>query len=92
MLSLTIATVLVASCPAAATPARPTPKIAPAAARAIALKRAPGQVKAAEYEYEKGGWRYSFDIAQGGRIHEIGADAMSGKVVEDMYETPGAKD
>lgn len=91
MLALTIA-IVAASRPAAAAPAKPKPKIAMAAARAIALKRAPGRVKAGDYEYEKGGWRYSFDIVQGARIHEIGVDAMSGKIVEDAYETPGAKD
>ena len=70
----------------------PKPKLSMASARAIALKRAPGRVKDAEYEFEKGGWRYSFDIAQGKRIHEIGVDAMNGKIVEDTFEAPGAKD
>ena len=83
-------------CAAAAGPAvarkAPAPKISMASARAIALKRAPGRIKDAEYEYEKGGWRFSFDIAQGKRIHEIGVDAMSGRIVEDAFETPGSKD
>jgi uncharacterized membrane protein YkoI len=70
----------------------PTPKISMADARAIALKRAPGKVQDAEYEYEKGGWRYSFDIVQGKRIHEIGVDAMTGRIVEDGFEAPGSKD
>ena len=70
----------------------PKPKLAMPQARAIALKIAPGRVKDAEYEYEGHGWRYSFDIAQGTRIHEIGVDAMTGKVVEDSFEKPGAKD
>ncbi|MBN8815920.1 MAG: PepSY domain-containing protein [Sphingomonas sp.] len=70
----------------------PKPKLSMASARAIALKRAPGRIKDAEYEFEKGGWRYSFDIAQGKRIHEIGVNAMNGKIVEDSFEAPGGKD
>ncbi|SDA22309.1 PepSY domain-containing protein [Sphingomonas sp. NFR15] len=81
-----------AAAPADAAKTSQKPKITMAAARAIALRRAPGDVKAAEYEFENGGWRYSFDIGQGGRIHEIGVDAASGKVVEDAYENPSAKD
>ena len=63
-----------------------------AKARAIALKAAPGKVQKAEYEKEGGGWRYSFDIRQGNRIHEIGVDARTGKIVENVFEKPGAKD
>ena len=90
------ATIAFSLCSVAAVPAiarkAPTPKLSMANARAIALKRAPGRIKDAEYEYEKGGWRYSFDIVQGKRIHEIGVDAMSGRIVEDAFETPGGKD
>lgn len=78
--------------PVIAAPARPKPKLSMAQARAIALKRAPGRVKDAEYEFEKGGWRYSFDIMQGKRIHEVGVNAMTGAIVEDGFEAPGAKD
>ena len=87
---------LIAGLCATATPAfarkAPTPKISMASARTIALKRAPGRIKDAEYEYEKGGWRYSFDVAQGKRIHEIGVNAMNGRIVEDKFEAPGEKD
>jgi len=38
-----------------------------------------GQDRRCEYEKEGGGWRYSFDIRQGKRIHEIGVDANTGK-------------
>jgi uncharacterized membrane protein YkoI len=79
----------------AATPvlaAKPKPKLTMAQARAIALKHAPGRIKDAEYEYEGHGWRYSFDIVQGARIHEIGVNAMTGTIVEDKYEAPGDKD
>jgi len=91
-LALVAAIALVATVnPAAAAP-KATPKLSMAQARAIALKIAPGRVKDAEYEYEGHGWRYSFDIAQGARIHEIGVDAMNGAIVEDSFERPGAKD
>lgn len=86
-------TALILAVPAdAAGRARPKPRLSMAAARVIALKIAPGRIKDAEYEFEKGGWRYSFDIAQGKKIHEIGVDAMTGKIVEDTFEAPGAKD
>lgn len=72
--------------------ATPPAKITQAQARAIALKAAPGVVQAAEYEKEGGGWRYSFDIRQGKRIHEIGVDATSGRIVEDTFESRNDKD
>ena len=77
---------------AAAIAATPPAKITQAQARAIALEAAPGVVQAAEYEKEGGGWRYSFDIRQGKRIHEIGVDARSGRIVEDKYEGLHDKD
>lgn len=63
-----------------------------AQARAIALQAAPGQVEKAEREREGGGLRYSFDIRQGQRIHEIGVDVATGKIVEDKYESANARD
>ncbi len=72
--------------------AMPTTTLGMAKARAIALKAAPGRVQKAEYEKEGGGWRYSFDIRQGNRIHEIGVDAHTGKIVEDKFEALGDKD
>ncbi len=68
----------------AATP--PAPKISKAQARAIALKLAPGKIKEGEYEYERGAWRWSFDIQMPGHIQEIGVDAQTGKVVENSNE------
>jgi uncharacterized membrane protein YkoI len=70
----------------------PKAKLTMAQARAIAQKIAPGKIADAEYEKEGGGWRYSFDIRQGKRIHEIGVDANSGKIVEDKYEGLNEKD
>ena len=61
-------------------------------ARAIAMTVAKGPVVKSELEEEKGGWRYSFDIKEGERIHEIGVDAYTGKIVEDAYEAADEKD
>lgn len=72
--------------------ADPPAKLSIEQARSIALDTAPGVVVDAEYEQENGAWRYSFDIRQGQRIHEIGVDANSGKIVEDSYEALNAKD
>jgi uncharacterized membrane protein YkoI len=70
----------------------PAPKITMTQARAIALRAAPGKVRKAEYEQEGGGWRYSFDIIQGRRIHEIGVDAGTGRIVESKFESLKDKD
>ncbi|MBI2801123.1 MAG: PepSY domain-containing protein [Gammaproteobacteria bacterium] len=72
--------------------ANPPAKLSIKQAQSIALDIAPGVVVDAEYEQESGAWRYSFDIRQGQRIHEIGVDANSGKIVEDSYEALDAKD
>lgn len=63
-----------------------------AQARAIALKAAPGRIEKQEREREGGGERYSFDIHQGGKIHEIGVDVRTGRIVEDKFEPLGARD
>ena len=70
----------------------PPAKLTKTQAQAIALKEAPGTVVEGEYEKEDGSWRYSFDIRQGKRIHEIGVDATSGKIVESSFEDPADKD
>ena len=36
--------------------------------------------------------RYSFDIRQGNRIHEIGVDVVTGRIVEDKFEALNARD
>ena len=64
----------------------PTPRIAMAAAKAMALKLAPGKIISSEYEKEGGIWRYSFDIQQKGNVQEIGIDGRTGKVVENKSE------
>lgn len=69
-----------------------TASITMAQARAIALKAAPGKIEKAEQEREGGALRYSFDIRQGNRIHEIGVDVVTGKIVEEKYEALNARD
>ena len=76
-----------------ATPqAGPHAKLTKAQAERIALKAAPGRVAEAEYEKENGAWRYSFDIRQGKRIHEIGVDPNTGEIIGNSFESAGDKD
>lgn len=89
--AVAVTSLLAAGAATAATPAAPPAKLSMAQARAIAVKLAPGKVTKQEYEHEGKGWRYSFDIMQGKRIHEIGVDANTGRIVEDVFEKPGAK-
>lgn len=71
--------------------AKPT-GITMAQARAIALRAAPGRIEKAEREREGGSLRYSFDIRQGRRVHEIGVDVATGRIVEDKFEAANARD
>ncbi len=89
---LPVATALLATPSAVQAQTSPTPRITKAQAQAIALKAAPGKIVESDYEKEDGGWRYSFDIRQGQRVHEIGVDAFTGKIVESSYESAGDKD
>jgi len=77
---------------AVASPAQkaPKPKLTLARAQAIALKARPGKVTDHELEAEKGGsgLRYSFDIKAGGKAYEVGVDAVTGKVLENIVEGP----
>jgi uncharacterized membrane protein YkoI len=91
-LGLSGVTTICAVSAAATVPHPPAAKLTLAQARAIALKKAPGTAVEGEYEEENGAWRYSFDIRQGKRIHEIGVDPNTGKIVEDSYESPGKPD
>ena len=78
--------------PHAAHPSKPAARLTMKQAEAIALREAPGPVVERDYEKEDGTWRYSFDIRQGRRIHEVGVDANTGKIVESAYEAAGDKD
>jgi uncharacterized membrane protein YkoI len=66
-------------------------KITLAEARAIALKVFAGEIASEELEKEKGGsgLRYSFDIKNGSIVHEIGVDAKTGRILENIVERPG---
>ena len=71
----------------------PKPPITTSQAERIAMNAARGgKIVDSEYEQEGGGWRYSFDIRQNKRIHEIGVDANSGAIVEDKFEGLHDKD
>lgn len=83
---LTIVAALGAGGSAIAAAKAPAPRIPMAAAKAMALKLAPGKIVSSEYEKEGGIWRYSFDIQQRGNVQEIGIDGRTGKVVENKSE------
>jgi uncharacterized membrane protein YkoI len=83
---LTLFAVIGTSTMAFAAAKAPAPRISMAAAKAMALKLAPGKIISSEYEKEGGGWRYSFDIQQPGHVQEIGIDGQTGKVVENKSE------
>ena len=59
-----------------------------ATARAAALKARAGRVTDEELERERGGsgLRYSFDILSQGKSYEVGVDAMTGKILENVAE------
>ena len=66
-------------------------KVSSQAATATALARVPGgKVTAAEIEKEDGKLIYSFDISTAGKsgIDEVHVDALSGKVLRVVHETP----
>jgi len=58
------------------------------AARMAALKARPGKITDQELEREKGGsgLRYSFDITSGGKPYEVGVDAKTGAILENVLE------
>ncbi|MGB9711781.1 MAG: PepSY domain-containing protein [Dissulfurimicrobium sp.] len=58
------------------------------AARRIAQKAFAGDILSEELEHEGGGsgLRYSFDIRKNGITHEVGVDAVTGKVLENSVE------
>lgn len=65
-------------------------KVSISDAQAIALKARPGKITDEELEKEKGGsgLRYSFDIKRGTVTHEVGVDALTGRVLENKKEGP----
>jgi hypothetical protein len=64
------------------------------AARATALAKVPnGKIQTAELEREHGKLIYSFDIRVPGKsgIEEVQVDAVNGKVVSMVHESPKAE-
>ncbi len=92
LLTFAALSTLVAGAAQAAPAAPPKAKLTLSQARAIALKNAPGKVTKAEYEKEGGSWRYSFDIRQGSKNHEVGVDPNTGVILESIVEPLGKAD
>jgi uncharacterized membrane protein YkoI len=65
-----------------------TAKVSIEQARSIASKARPGTLTSEELEKEKGGsgLRYSFGIKSGKVLYEVGVDAETGKVLENLKE------
>jgi len=63
-------------------------KVSLATARQAAIKARPGTITDQELEKEKGGsgLRYTFDIASHGKSYEVGIDARSGVILENVAE------
>jgi uncharacterized membrane protein YkoI len=59
-------------------------------ARAIAQNTRPGKITKEELEREPGGsgLRYSFVIKSGVKLYEVGIDARTGAVLENIVEGP----
>jgi uncharacterized membrane protein YkoI len=63
-------------------------KVSPARAQLTATAVVRGTVISRELEREKGGsgLRYSFDIRVGDVVHEVGIDAITGRVLENSID------
>lgn len=64
----------------------PQAKVTLAQARATALTAERGTIADQELEREGGRLRYSFDVKTGKVVHEVGVDAITGKVLEDSVD------
>ena len=64
------------------------PKVTMEEAQRAASARQPGSMKSAELEKENGRLIYSFDIETATGVHEVQVDAMTGKVIQDVMESP----
>ena len=71
------------------TPVSREAKISIQAARKHALRVFPGKIVSEELEKEPGGsgLRYSFDIRKGHVVHEVGIDAVTGKLLENSDDS-----
>jgi hypothetical protein len=69
-------------------------KIAEDVAAATAQKRVPnGKIEGVELEHENGKLIYSYDIKTAGKsgVDEVNVDAMTGKIIAFMHETPATE-
>ena len=66
----------------------PQAKVSPAQARAVALRAVRGTIVAQELEREAGGsgLRYTFDLRTASGTREIGVDAKTGAVLENVAD------
>jgi len=64
----------------------PLAKVSPAQARAIALRTVHGTIVSQELEREPGGsgLRYTFDLKTASGTREVGVDAKTGAVIENI--------
>lgn len=86
--AVTMSSAIAAPGQAGGSAAKP-PHISLQQARTIALKTFPGKIIKEELEHEKGGsgLRYSFDIRQGKRVHEVGVDAETARILENSDDS-----
>ena len=63
-------------------------KVTLSQARAVAMRARVGAITDQELEKEPGGsgLRYTFDVASRGGTHEVGVDALTGRVIENAPE------
>ncbi|MDQ6926617.1 MAG: PepSY domain-containing protein [Candidatus Eremiobacteraeota bacterium] len=66
----------------------PLAKVSPAQARAIALRTIHGTIVSQELEREPGGsgLRYTFDLKTAAGTREVGVDAKTGAVIENIHD------
>lgn len=67
----------------------PQAKVTIERARMIALRAVPnGKIVAQELERERGGsgLRYSFDVRIGSKLREVGIDAKTGRLLENVVQ------
>lgn len=57
-------------------------------AKAIALKRVPGEITDADLEKERGRLQYAFDIKSAdGKVYDVEVDAKTGKIIKAVLDT-----
>ena len=68
----------------------PQARITIVQARAIAIRAVPGTIVSEELEKEAGGsgLRYTFDIKAIHGLREVGVDAKTGEILENIAESP----